>query len=75
MHANVNGEAALVLSAGPYPAGGISSGHVIALWNWHGHGYLISLHFAAAPSGASYSRAARIAAALTIARSCMPSPS
>jgi hypothetical protein len=59
----------------PYPAGGISSGHVIALWNWHRHGYLLSLHFVAAPNGASYSLAARIAATLTIARSCMPTPS
>ena len=56
----------LVLIAASYPEGGISSGHVIVLWNWHEHGYFISLHFAA------YSIAARIAAALTIARARKP---
>jgi hypothetical protein len=66
MHARVNGGPALVLTAASYPGGGISSGHVIVLWNWHGHGYLISLHFA------SYSIATRVAAALTIARASKP---
>jgi hypothetical protein len=66
MHAQVNGDPALVLTAAPYPAGGISSGHMIVLWNWHTHGYLLSLHFA------SYAMATRIATALTIARSSSP---
>lgn len=66
MHAQVNGAAALVLIAAPYPGGGISSGHIIVLWNRHAHGYLISLHFA------SYAIATRIATALTIARSSSP---
>jgi len=39
---------------------------VIVLWNWHAHGYLISLHFA------SYSIVARVTAALTIARGSKP---
>jgi hypothetical protein len=69
MHARVNREPALVLTTASYPAGGISSGHVIVLWNWHMHGYLISLHFA------SYPIATRIAAALTIARSSKPASS
>ena len=63
MHAQVNGGPALVLTAASYPVGGISSEHIIVLWNWHAHGYLISLHFA------SYALATRIASALTIARS------
>jgi hypothetical protein len=66
MHAQVNGAPALILTADPYPGGGISSGHKIVLWNWHAHGYLISLHFA------SYPIATRIATALTIARSSTP---
>jgi hypothetical protein len=66
MHAQVNGLPALVLTAAQYPVGGISSEHIIVLWNWHAHGYLISLHFA------SYATATRLAAALTIARSCSP---
>jgi hypothetical protein len=66
MHAQVNGAAALILTAAPYPGGGISSGHIIVLWNWHAHGYLISLHFA------PYAVATRIATALIIARSSRP---
>jgi hypothetical protein len=66
MHAQVNGGPALVLTAASYPEGGLSSGHVIVLWNWHAHGYLISLHFA------SYSIVARVTAALTIARGSKP---
>lgn len=69
MHAQVNGSPALVLTAAQYPIGGISSEHIIVIWNWNAHGYLISLHFA------SHSIATRIAAALTIARASKPAPS
>jgi hypothetical protein len=65
-HIQIGGRPALVLLASSYPLGGISGGHVIALWNERGHGYLISLHFATTPSGASYPLASRVAAALAI---------
>jgi hypothetical protein len=47
-------------------------GHVIVLWNWQHHGYMLSFHFASAPDGTAYTLRERVAAALEIARSCTP---
>jgi hypothetical protein len=41
----VGGRPGLLLRAGPYPAGGLHGGHVVALWNDGGRGYVVSLHF------------------------------
>ncbi|WP_028060509.1 hypothetical protein [Candidatus Solirubrobacter pratensis] len=35
---------ALVLKAQGFPTGGIHGGHVIVVWNQHGHGYVLSMH-------------------------------
>jgi hypothetical protein len=71
-HATVAGTSALVLLAPPYPDGGISGDHVIVIWNWHTHGYLLSFHFAASRTGHTYTLADRTAAALAVARSFAP---
>lgn len=68
----VLGSRALVLVAPDYPTGGFMGGHVIVLWNERGHGYFISLHYDGSRTGASYTRAARVAAALALARSARP---
>jgi hypothetical protein len=65
----VGGSRALVLVAPDYPTGGFNGGHVLVVWNWHGHGYFISLHYDGSRTGASYTQRARVAAALAIARS------
>lgn len=44
--ASVGGRPALLLVAGPYPAGGIHGGHIAAVWNQHRAGYALTLHFA-----------------------------
>jgi hypothetical protein len=69
--ATVGGQPALVLVAPPYPDGGLMGGHVIVVWNSGGHGYLLSLHFEAAP-GRTYTLAERTAAALAVANSFKP---
>jgi hypothetical protein len=61
---------ALILVAPPYPDGGFMGGHLIVLWNWKHHGYMLSFHFAAAPNGHAYTRDDRLAAAMQVARSC-----
>jgi hypothetical protein len=68
LHATrVGGAPALVLSAATdYPLGGLLSGHLIVIWNRGGHGYFISLHFAAYPDQA------RLQALLEIAASSAP---
>jgi hypothetical protein len=71
-HETVRTTDALVLVAPQYPDGGFMGGHVIVLWNWQHHGYMLSLHFASAPDGTAYTLAERIVAALDIARSCTP---
>jgi hypothetical protein len=71
-HATVAGMPALVLLAPPYPDGGISGDHVIVIWNWHRHGYMVSLHFSVSPAGRPNPLAERIAAALAVARSFTP---
>ena len=60
---SVAGRPALVLTAAPYPLGGIHGDHVLVLFNVEGHGAFVSLHL-----GGS-SRAQRIAAALAVAAS------
>jgi hypothetical protein len=68
----VRGARSLVIAAPAYPAGGFMGGHVIALWNWRGHGYFISLHYGGSRTGASYTLEERVGAALAIARSGQP---
>lgn len=68
----VGGSPALVLVAPGYPTGGFNGGHVLVVWNWHVHGYFISLHYDGSRTGASYTQDARVAAALAIARSARP---
>jgi hypothetical protein len=68
----VGGARALVLVTPAYPAGGFMGGHVIVLWNWHGHGYFISLHYDGSQTGVSYTVQERASAALVIARSAHP---
>jgi hypothetical protein len=63
---------ALILVAPAYPAGGFMGGHVIVLWNRHGHGYFISLHYDGSRTGVSYTLEERASAALVIARSAHP---
>jgi hypothetical protein len=70
--ATIRATDALVLVAPSYPDGGFMGGHVIILWNWQHHGYMLSFHFASAPSGAPYTVRERVAAALAIARSSAP---
>jgi hypothetical protein len=67
--ATVDAHVALILVAPPYPDGGFMGGHVIILWNQQHHGYMLSFHFATGPSGRSYTRDERVAAALEMARS------
>jgi hypothetical protein len=40
----VAGHPGLVLTAAPFPDGGVHGGHTIAMWNQRGHGYVLSLH-------------------------------
>jgi hypothetical protein len=42
---SVAGRRALLMRVAPYPAGGLHGGHVVALWNDGGRGYVVSLHF------------------------------
>jgi hypothetical protein len=42
---SVGGERGLLLRVKSYPAGGVHGGHVVALWNTVGRGYVVSLHF------------------------------
>jgi hypothetical protein len=41
----VGGRPGLLLRVRPYPAGGVHGGHVVALWNANGRGYVVSVHF------------------------------
>lgn len=68
-HATVRTRQALVLVAAPYPTGGFMGEHVIVLWNWRQHGYMLSFHFDGAPNGDSYSLAERVTAAVRLASS------
>jgi len=52
-----------------YPAGGLHGDHVIVVWNQHGHGYLVSVHFSGGRGTFRYSEDDRIHAALAIADS------
>ena len=70
--ASVHARPALILVAEPYPLGGFMGGHVIVLWNRQQHGYMLSLHFDAAPNGRAYSLANRVTAALDVASSFAP---
>lgn len=64
---DIRGARGLILVAPNFPQGGLSGGHVIVVWNAHGHGYFISLHLAVDPTGRPYAAASRIKAAMTIA--------
>ncbi len=70
--ARVRAQDALILVAPPYPEGGLMGGHVIVLWNWQRHGYMLSFHFGGSANGHDYTLAERIAAALAVARSFAP---
>jgi hypothetical protein len=59
----VHGLPAVLLQEPQYPQGGVQGGHVLALWDQDGHGYIVSVH------GLSMTRAALIEAALALARS------
>jgi hypothetical protein len=65
----VRASEALILVAPPYPDGGFMGGHLIILWNWQHHGYMLSFHFAGAPGGGAYTLVQRLAAAMQVARS------
>jgi hypothetical protein len=43
--ARVAGHAGLVLTAAPYPNGGVHGGHTVAVWNEEGNGYTLTMHF------------------------------
>ena len=64
-----DGAEALVLQAAPYPKGGFMGGHLIILWNWHSHGYMLSFHFDGVRNGSLYATGQRLAAALAVASS------
>jgi hypothetical protein len=68
-HTRVLGRNALILIASPYPEGGFMGDHVIVLWNWHQHGYMLSFHFEGSRSGAVYTLAERVTAAIDVASS------
>ena len=63
----VLGRSALILVAPSYPGGGFMSDHIIVLWNWNRHGYLLSLHFNGARGGRDYTLRERVNAALAMA--------
>ena len=71
-HATIRARPALVLVAPPYPFGGFMGGHLIVLWNWQRHGYMLSFHFEGAPNGDLYPLAERVTAALRLASSFAP---
>jgi hypothetical protein len=71
-HTSVRTSEALLLVAPPYPDGGFMGGHLIVLWNWQHHGYMLSFHFGGTRNGRAYSLAERVAAALGVARSFVP---
>lgn len=71
-HATVHGRLALILVVAPYPIGGFMGGHVIVLWNWQRHGYMLSFHFEGVRNGHAYSLAERVTAALRVASSFSP---
>jgi hypothetical protein len=73
-HSTVGSSRALVLVAPDYPTGGFMGGHIIVLWNRGGHGYFVSLHYDGPRSGARYTQAQRVNAALAIGRSARPFP-
>lgn len=60
---SAGGRQALVLTAAPYPLGGMNGDHVLVLFNVEGHGAFVSLHLG------GFSLAQRIAAALAVAAS------
>jgi hypothetical protein len=41
----IAGHAGLLLRVKAYPEGGVHGGHVVALWNAAGRGYVVSVHF------------------------------
>lgn len=61
--ASVHGAPARVLRAAAFPQGGLHGGHVLVLWNEHGHGYMVSIHAARMPV------AHQVAVVLEMARS------
>ena len=70
LRARVGGRPALTLRVPwGYPAGGGHGDHVIVVWNEHGHGYLVSVHFSGGRGPFRYSEHDRINAALAIADS------
>ena len=71
-HAMIHARPALILVADAYPLGGFMGGHVIVLWNRQQHGYMLSLHFDAAPNGRAYSLSNRVTAAVQVASSFAP---
>lgn len=68
----VRGQDALVLAAPLYPDGGFMGTHVIVIWNYQSHGYMLSFHFEVSRSGHAFSLAERVATALAVARSFAP---
>ncbi len=67
--ARIRGHAALVLAAPPFPRGGIHGNHVIVVWNEHGRGRVVSLHFRDQLDPGRYDGADRIRVALAVAAS------
>ena len=41
---SIAGRRGLLLEAAGYPNGGIHGGHLVAVWNQRGHGYVLSIH-------------------------------
>ena len=58
--ARVAGHAALLLLAAPYPDGGVHGGHTVVVWNQHGDGYTLTMHFHASDRRGREARAATL---------------
>jgi hypothetical protein len=67
---------AIVIRLAPYPTGGVHGGHVVALWNERGRGYLISFHFSEVlePGPSPYTLSQRVRTALRMATSAARAP-
>jgi hypothetical protein len=67
---------AIVIRLPTYPAGGVHGGHVVALWNQRGRGYLISFHFSDVlePGPSPYTLSQRVRTALRMATSASRAP-
>lgn len=46
---DINGHPGLLLQQAAYPNGGVHGGHLSAIWNHDGNGYVLSLHFTEQP--------------------------